>query len=382
MGLKTNTIEWPDLSVVLRGAFFETEGSVSEYHAAIELNDLFANTEKQYQLLDKATQRLVDLLKIDGYKLIWKRFFVSDAINHAVHLKTTENEALSVVQQPPLNGSKASILLYFVENAKLTTETGNTVVMKRPHYEHLFHTQLHERTGDAASQTRNIFDRYCNCLSLKGGALGKNCIRTWIFVQNVDIHYSNMVVARKAYFEREGLTPQTHYIASTGIEGRYIHPEVLIMLDAYAIINVHPEQIRYLHAPTHLNPTHEYGVTFERGATVDYGDRRHVFISGTASINNKGEIVHPLDIEKQTVRTFENVQALLAEAGANMDHVAHMVVYLRDIADYAVVNRFVAQHYPDIPSVMLWAPVCRPGWLVEVECMAIVPIENEQFEKF
>jgi enamine deaminase RidA (YjgF/YER057c/UK114 family) len=201
-------------------------------------------------------------------------------------------------------------------------------------------------------------------------------------VQNVDIQYAGMVVARREYFEREGLTPQTHFIASTGIEGRYTHPETLILIDAYAIANVQPEQIRYLYAPTHLNPTHEYGVTFERGATVDYGDRRHVFISGTASINNRGEIVHPFDVEKQTARTFENVQALLAEAGATMQHVTHIIIYLRDIADYAVTNRYVAQHYPDSPSVMLWAPVCRPGWLVEIECMAIIPVDNQQYGKF
>ena len=377
-----NTIEWNDLSVIVKTAKFCTVDGASEFHATIELNTFLANTETQYQLLEKASQRLTESFRVDGCYLVWKRFFMSDAINHTVHLKTIENEAISVVQQPPLNGAKASLLLYFVENVQLTTEADNTVVMKRPYYEYLFHIQLHERTGDATSQTQNIFDCYCNSLSKRGCSLAKNCIRTWIFVQNVDIQYAEMVVARSKYFAREGLTPQTHYIASTGIEGRYIHSETLISMDAYAIVNIQSEQIRYLHAPTHLNPTHEYGVTFERGTTVDYGDRRHVFISGTASINNKGEITHPFDVEKQTARTFENIQTLLAEAGATMQHVAHMVIYLRDIADYAVTNRYIAQHYPDIPYVILWAPVCRPGWLVEIECMAIIPVKNPQYVKF
>jgi len=380
--MTSNTIEWTDLSVIVRTAFFCTDGGVCEYHASIELNNVYSNAETQYQLLEDASQRLTDLFRMKGCTLVWKRFFVSDVINQAIYLKATENEALSIIQQPPLNGSKVSVLLYFVENVQLKTETDHTVVMKRPNYEHLFCTQMHERKGDAASQTNAIFDRYCNVLSRKGCTLEKNCIRTWIFVQNVDTQYSGMVVARRERFEREGLTPQTHYIASTGIEGRYIYPETLVMMDAYAIANVQPEQIRYLHAPTHLNPTYEYGVTFERGSTVDYGDRRHVFISGTASINNKGEIVHPFDVEKQIVRTFENVQALLAEAGATMQHVAHIIIYLRDIADYAVTHRYAEQHYPDIPRVILLAPVCRPGWLVEVECMAIVPTENQKFKSF
>ena len=377
-----HTVEWTDLPVTVKIAKFCIADGVSEHHATIELNNILANTETQYRLLEEASKRLAESFNMEGCYLVWKRFFVSDAINHTCYLKTTEGEALSIVQQPPLNGYKASMLLYFVENVQLTTKVDNTVVMKRPYYEHLFHTQLHERTGYAITQTHHIFNRYSNSLSQRGCSLAKNCIRTWIFVQNVDIQYAGMVVARREHFEREGLTPQTHYIASTGIEGRYIYPETLILIDAYAIANIQPEQIRYLHAPTHLNPTHEYGVTFERGTAVDYGDRRHVFISGTASINNKGEIVHPFDVEKQIARTFENVQVLLAEAGAAMQHIAHMVIYLRDIADYAVTNRYVAQHYPDIPSVMLWAPVCRPGWLIEIECMAIIPVENHQYAKF
>jgi len=374
--------EWTDLSVIIRLARFCIAGGVSEYHASVELNGCLENTLMQYHFLEEASWRLTQSFRDEGCNLVWKRFFVSDAINQIVHLKQTDSEALSVVQQPPLNGFKASLLLYFVEKVQLITETDHTVVMKRPYYEHLFNTQLHELKGDVSFQTHNIFGRYCNSLSQKACSLGRNCIRTWIFVQNVDVQYTDMVIARKEYFEREGLTPQTHYIASTGIEGCYVHPQVRIMMDAYAIANIQAEQIRHLYAPAHLNPTYEYGVTFERGTAVDYGDRRHVFISGTASINGKGEIVHPFDVEKQTAHTFGNIQALLDEAGATMQHVAHMVIYLRDIADHAAVNRYLTSHYPDIPRVLLWAPVCRPAWLVEVECMAIVPIENQNFEKF
>ena len=375
-------IEWEDLPVFVKIYSYYTAGGASEHHASLELNADFEKTVTQYRFLEEAVQRLEALFRKEGCQLVWKRFFVSDAVNHDVYLKKTYDEALTVVQQPPLNRYKASTLLYFVENVQMFTNSDQSVVMKRPHFDHLFHTRLHERIGDVSSQTRVIFDRYCNSLSLNGCSLEQNCIRTWLFVQHIDVQYTGMVSARRTLFEREGLTSKTHYIASTGIEGGYLYPEVQILMDAYAIANIQPEQIHYLYAPSHLNPTSEYGVTFERGTAVDYGDRRHVFISGTASINNRGEIVYPFDIEKQTARTFENVQTLLAEADANMEHVAHMIVYLRDTADYTMVNHYISQHYPDIPCIMLWAPVCRPGWLVEVECMAIVPTVIQQFERF
>jgi enamine deaminase RidA (YjgF/YER057c/UK114 family) len=115
---------------------------------------------------------------------------------------------------------------------------------------------------------------------------------------------------------------------------------------------------------------------------VDYGDRRHVFISGTASINNKGEIMYPGDVRKQTERMWENVETLLKEADCGFEHVGHLLVYLRDIADYTVMKDMFDKRFPNIPKVFLLAPVCRPGWLVEMECMAILPKHNEAYPAF
>lgn len=193
---------------------------------------------------------------------------------------------------------------------------------------------------------------------------------------------AGMVSARNDIFAREKLMPDTHFIASTGIEGRYVYPEVLMLMEAYSIKGIDQKQIKYLYAPTHLNPTYEYGVTFERGTAVEYGDRRHVYISGTASIDNKGEVVHLLDIEKQIDRTIENIQTLLSEADTSMSDIGQMIIYLRDTADYRVVKNYFDTHYPQTPKVIVLAPVCRPGWLIEIECIAIKEIDNSDFRVF
>lgn len=90
------------------------------------------------------------------------------------------------------------------------------------------------------------------------------------------MNYAGVVKARNEVFVTQGLTPQTHYIASTGIGGRHADTQVLVQMDTYAVLGIRQEQIHYLYAPTHLNPTYEYGVSFERGTYVDYGDRRQV----------------------------------------------------------------------------------------------------------
>ena len=113
-----------------------------------------------------------------------------------------------------------------------------------------------------------------------------------------------------------------------------------------------PAQQRYLYAPSHLNRTIDYGVTFERGTLVEYGDRGHIYISGTASIDNQGRVVHPGDIVRQTERMWENVGALLAEGGMTFGDMAHIIVYLRDMADYAVVRQMFTERFPGTPCVI------------------------------
>ena len=153
-------------------------------------------------------------------------------------------------------------------------------------------------------------------------------------------------------------------------------------MGTYALTGFQPEQQHYLYAKTHLNSTYEYGVTFERGTRVDYGDRRHVYISGTASINHRGEVVHVGDIVRQTYRMWENVEALLAEAETTFDDVAQIIVYLRDTGDYDTVLHLFRQRFPRTPFVITLAPVCRPTWLIEMECVAIKEHSDERFRDF
>ena len=236
-------------------------------------------------------------------------------------------------------------------------------------YRHLWGGSACNRAANSEYQTRLLLNDYVMQLTGQGCRLADNCVRTWFFVQNVDVNYAGVVKARNEVFVTQGLTEKTHYIASTGIGGRHADPRVLVQMDTYAVAGLQPGQVGFLYAPTHLNPTYEYGVSFERGTRVDYGDRRQVFISGTASIDNKGEVLYPGDIRRQTHRMWDNVEALLAEAGCTFDDMGQMTVYLRDTADYTVVSDLFARRFPQMPLVIVHAPVCRPGWLIEMECM-------------
>ncbi|MDR1273560.1 MAG: hypothetical protein LBK12_03325, partial [Odoribacteraceae bacterium] len=207
-------------------------------------------------------------------------------------------------------------------------------------------------------------------------------IRTWIYVTDIDNRYARMVSVRKAFFDEVGLTARTHYLASTGIEASAAFPGALVIVDAYAVKGLLPGQVSFLRAADHLCPTDRYGVTFERGTAVTYGDRVHLFISGTASIDREGALLFPGDVTTQARRAIQNVEALLRKGGAGRMDVTHAIVYLRDAADRDAVAGVMEEWLPGVPTVHVRAAVCRPGWLVEIECSAIIPSSRAAFPPF
>lgn len=87
-------------------------------------------------------------------------------------------------------------------------------------------------------------------------------------------------------------------------------------------------------------------------------------------------MLYPGDVERQTARLLDNIRALLADGEAQMSDIRYFVVYLRDFADRKTVGRYLDSHHPGIPYVLLHAKVCRPQWLVEMECMAEKDMEE------
>lgn len=378
--------KYEDKAVEAQIASFTGNGGITEYQVFLQVTDPMLPFEQQLQHIQQAYVSVVKEELADDAVAVFRRYFLSDAANQADLVMAWECEnafcALSVVQQAPLNGTKIAIWTWFQTGVSVETEKNGMLKATHNGYTQYWTGGAFNRASNSEYQTRLLLNDYVMQLTEEGCKLATDCIRTWFFVQNVDVNYAGVVKARKEVFITQDLTEKTHYIASTGIGGRNADPAVLVTMDTYAVKGLKPEQIQFLYAPTHLNPTYEYGVTFERGTAVHYADRTQVFISGTASIDNKGNILYPGDICQQAARMLRNISALLTEAGATTGDILQAIVYLRDTADYQVVERFLAENYPDLPHIIVHAPVCRPGWLIEMECIAVVPSENTAFEAF
>jgi len=353
--------------------------------------------DQQTRLIEARYAEACQALSLKPETAIFRRIFVSDVLNQfplvndsgLVRQSADNPVAVSIVQQPPLPGAKIALLAYHVEaDAPIAKHrlAPKHVLVKKNGLSHLWSTRLcagaDQSEGSALTQTRGVFGELIDALASQGGSLREHCVRTWLFLKDVDVFYDGMVEGRRELFARHGLSRDTHFIASTGIEGACAHRHDLVAMDAYSILGLAPTQISYLNDFDRLCPTANYGVTFERATRIAYADRAHNFISGTASIDHAGRVVHPGDVLGQLERALGNVDSLLDAGEAGLSDMMYVIVYLRDPTDFARVDAYLAENLPGIPFLIVQAAVCRPEWLVEIEGVAVTANEAPELPDF
>ena len=366
-------------------AFLDIKDKVIDFQVIMHIAEIMTTFDQQLLFLNDALERLLNDELCAGAVALSAQCFLSDPANQYDRVSSLVTEKLSCticyVKQPPLDGRKVALWLQL--QTAVDMENDGLVYFEHNGYRQYFtsdHCDKRISTNrDSYQQTSELLQNYENKLKVRGCTIERDCIRTWFFVRDVDINYQGVVEARKDNFELNGLTKNTHYIASTGIEGCVADSNVKVLMNALVIKGLDDGQINFLYAKDHLNSTIEYGVTFERGVYIDFGDRRKIYISGTASIDNNGVVMHPGNIEMQVYRMWENVAALLLEAECTFDDLMQIVVYLRDMADYQFVNGLIESKFPTVPKIIVLAPICRPGWLVEMECIASKILHNPRY---
>jgi reactive intermediate/imine deaminase len=77
------------------------------------------------------------------------------------------------------------------------------------------------------------------------------------------------------------------------------------------------------------------------------------------------------DIETQARRVFDNIKAVVAAGGANLDAVVKTTIFLTDLSHFALVNKVMAEYFREpYPARSTVGVAALPrGAQVEVECI-------------
>ena len=102
-----------------------------------------------------------------------------------------------------------------------------------------------------------------------------------------------------------------------------------------------------------------------------------VFVRGQVGQDlDSNESVFVGDPAGQAERAMSNIATLLEEAGAKLDHVCKITIYLTDPrfreAVYRTVGRWLKGVYP-VSTGLVVSALARPEWLVEIDVTAVIP---------
>jgi 2-iminobutanoate/2-iminopropanoate deaminase len=84
-----------------------------------------------------------------------------------------------------------------------------------------------------------------------------------------------------------------------------------------------------------------------------------IFISGQGAIDPAtGKIVEG-DVTRQTARALDNLKAIVEAAGSSLDHAVKVSVFLKDMNDFAAMNKVYVSYFPKNPPARTTVEVAR-----------------------
>ena len=99
-----------------------------------------------------------------------------------------------------------------------------------------------------------------------------------------------------------------------------------------------------------------------------------LFVSGQIPINPADGSLVSDSLESQANQVFENLRAIIQEAGTSFEHVLKLTIYLTDLENFAAVNKVMENYFSEPYPARATVEVSRLPKDVEVEIDAIVEL--------
>jgi len=97
-----------------------------------------------------------------------------------------------------------------------------------------------------------------------------------------------------------------------------------------------------------------------------------VYVSGAVAMDKDGKTVGVGDCAVQTRHVLGSIKAIVEAAGGSMADIAFNHVFLKDLQDYAAMNKVYREYFPADPPARycIRADLVKPEFLVEIASVA------------
>ena len=116
------------------------------------------------------------------------------------------------------------------------------------------------------------------------------------------------------------------------------------------------------------------GQIMSQGVKVPAGNL--IFVSGQVARNSRGEVVGRGDIKAQTHQVIGNIRSVLEAAGATLEDVVKVTVFVTSVEHLSQIHEVRAQYFEkDYPASTLVevSALANPDFLIEIEAISVTP---------
>jgi reactive intermediate/imine deaminase len=109
---------------------------------------------------------------------------------------------------------------------------------------------------------------------------------------------------------------------------------------------------------------------------IDAGD--YVYVSGQGPFRADGSV--PENIADQVRQSLDNVKGVVLAAGLTMDHVVYVQVYLKDVNQYAELDKAFANYFPKEPPARAVLGIARlpQDHAVQINAVAVRDLKGKE----
>lgn len=262
------------------------------------------------------------------------------------------------IQIKYIKEKKKIIGAYFFLPGKLEGIYVETPFDPLPHY-----------LGSFESETLQSYETLEKILA-KYGFSFKDAYRFWIYMKNINENYAALNRMRDIFFKKYKIRD---YPASTGIEADFTGKHrISISLEALKTGRCAKIRVESLKSDFQCEAP-IYGPKFSRAKSLTFkGDNlRKLYISGTSSVNKKGDSVLIGNYEKNVEYVLSCVANLLEKSNMTFQNIVMSRVYSKNLAIEKVFQKLYKKEKWNFPYNQVIANICRESFIFEMECIAV-----------
>ena len=114
---------------------------------------------------------------------------------------------------------------------------------------------------------------------------------------------------------------------------------------------------------------------YSNGLSIPIGDKKLVVLTGQIATDASGKVQHEENPGEQTRYIFRNIESLLREAGADIEHLIRVVIYVTDMGYFGEISKVrneYLHHSRPVSTLVEVNKLAVEGCKVEIEATAIV----------